>query len=165
MVGRLVQQQDIGRGRQHARQRGAARFATGDVRRIFFAAETELLDQIARLIVVVAGIEAGLDIGQRGGKTGKIRLLRQVADGGAGLHETAAAIRFDQAGGDLEQRRFAGTVAADQADALAGRNRQFDARQERRAAKGQLDIAQLNQRWRHAVSQSCLVAAWSARRR
>ncbi|MGY3110227.1 hypothetical protein ACVWW7_006854 [Bradyrhizobium sp. LM6.9] len=135
------------------------------MRRVFFAAEAELFDQIARLIVIVAGMEAGLDIGQRGGETGKIGLLRQVADGGAGLHETAAAIRFDQAGSDLEQCRFARTVAADQADALAGRNRQFDVRQERRAAKGQLDIAQLNQRWRHAVSQSCPVAAWSARRR
>ena len=30
---------------------------------IFFAAETELLDQIARLIVIVAGVEASLDIG------------------------------------------------------------------------------------------------------
>src|SRR4051812_24888790 len=149
VVGRLVQQQDIGRGRQHARERSAARFAAGDMRRILFAAEPELFDQIPRLVMVIAGMEAGLDIGQRGGETGKIRLLRQVADGGAGLNETAAAIGFDQAGGDLEQSGFAGTVAADQADALAVRNRQFDTRQERRAAEGQLDVAQLYQRWRH----------------
>ena len=150
MVGRLVQQQDIGRGRQHPRQRGAAGFAAGDMRRVFVAAEAELFDQIARLIMIVAGTEPGLDIGQRRGETGKIRLLRQIADGGAGLHEAAAAIGLDQPGGDLEQRRFAGAVAADQADALAGRHRQFDARQQRRAAKGQPDIFQLDQRWRHA---------------
>src|SRR5205085_1067399 len=46
------------------------------------------------------------------------RLLRQIADGGAGLHKTAAMIGFDQAGRDLQQRRFAGAVAADQTDAL-----------------------------------------------
>ena len=105
--------------------------------------------QIARLIMVVAGAEAGLDIGQRRLVVAEIRLLRQIADGGAGLHEAAAAVGLDQAGGDLQQRRFAGAVAADQADALARRHRQLDARQQRRAAKGQRDIFQLDQRRRH----------------
>ena len=104
---------------------------------------------IAGLIVVVAGAEAGFDIGQRRGEAGKIRLLRQIADGGAGLHEAAAAVGFDQAGGDLQQRRFAGAVAADQADALGCRHRQFDAGQQRRAAEGQRDVFQLDQRRRH----------------
>ena len=119
MVGRLVQQQDIGRGRQHPRQRRAAGFAAGDMRGVFVAVKPELLQQIARLIVVVAGAEAGLDIGQRRRVIAEIRLLRQIADGGAGLHEAAAAVGLDQAGRDLQQRRFAGAVAADQADALA----------------------------------------------
>ena len=65
------------------------------------------------------GPEAVLDVGQRGRETGKVRLLRQIAHGGAGLHEAAAAVGLHQARGDLEQRRFAGAVAADQADALA----------------------------------------------
>ena len=64
MVGRLVQQQDVGRGRQHPRQRRAAGLAAGDVRGIFVAVQAELLQQIARLIMVVAGAEAGLDIGR-----------------------------------------------------------------------------------------------------
>ncbi len=68
MVGGLVQQQDIGRGRQHPRQRRAAGFAAGQMRGIFIAVQTELLEKIARLIMVVAGAEAGLDIGQRGGE-------------------------------------------------------------------------------------------------
>ncbi len=42
MVGRLVQQQDIGRGRQHPRQRGAAGLAAGDMRGVFVAGEPEL---------------------------------------------------------------------------------------------------------------------------
>ena len=119
MVGRLVQQQDIGRGRQHARQRRAAGLAAGEMRGVLIAVKPELLQHIAGLIVVVARAEPGLDIGQRGGEAGKIGLLRQIADGRAGLHETAAAVGLDQAGRDLQQRRFAGTVAADQADALA----------------------------------------------
>jgi len=118
MVGRLVQQENIGRGRQHARQRRAAGFAAGHPRGVFVAAKPELLQNVARLIAIVAGAEAGLDIGQSGSETGKIRLLRQIADGGAGLHETAAAVGLDQAGRDLQQRRFAGAVAADQTDAL-----------------------------------------------
>ena len=48
---------------------------------------------VAGLIVVVAGAEAGLDIGQRRGReVAEIRLLRQIADGGARLHEAAAAV-------------------------------------------------------------------------
>ena len=61
-----------------------------------------MFQQIAGLIVVVARAKAGFDIGQRGGKAGEIRLLRQIADGGAGLHEAAAAVGLDQAGGDLQ---------------------------------------------------------------
>ncbi len=88
-------------------------------RGVFVAGEPELLDQIARLIMVVAGAEAGLDIGQRRLVVAEVRLLRQIADGRARLHEAAAAVCFDDAGGDLQERRFAGAVAADQADPLA----------------------------------------------
>ena len=35
MIGRLVEQQDVGRRRQHAGERGAARFAAGEMRRVF----------------------------------------------------------------------------------------------------------------------------------
>ena len=73
------------------------------------------------------GAEAGLDIGERGRGAGEIRLLRQIADRRAGLHEPRAAVGLDQPGGDLEQGRFARAVAADQADALAGRDRELGA--------------------------------------
>ena len=158
MVGRLVQQQDVGRGRQHPRQRRAAGLAAGDMRGVFVAGEPELLHQIARLVMIVAGAKASLDIGQRRLVVAEIRLLRQIADGCARLHEAAAAVGLDKAGGDLEQRRLAGAVAADQADALARGHRQLDARQQRRAAEGQPDIFQLDQRRRHRVIQ-----LWSRR--
>ena len=48
MVGRLVQQQNVGRGRQHPRQRRAARLAAGEMRGVFLAGQAELLQQIAR---------------------------------------------------------------------------------------------------------------------
>ncbi len=57
------------------------------------------------------GAHAGLHVFQRGGEAGHVRLLRQVAHGGAGLDEARAAIGFHQPGGDLQQRRFAGAVA------------------------------------------------------
>ena len=120
MVGRLVQQQDVGRGRQHARQRRAARFAAGNMRGVFVAVQPELFEQVLRLIAVIAGAEAGLDVSQRGLVLAEIRLLRQIADGGARLHKAAAAIGLDEARGDPQQRRLAGAVAADQADALIG---------------------------------------------
>ena len=39
MIGRLVEQQDIGRRRQHARERGTARFAAGEMGRVFVTGE------------------------------------------------------------------------------------------------------------------------------
>ena len=42
MVGRLVQQQDIGRGRQRAGQRGAARLAAGQGGGIFLAGQPQM---------------------------------------------------------------------------------------------------------------------------
>ena len=51
------------------------------------AVEAELFQQIARLVRVVGGPEPGLDIGERRRVAGEIRLLRQIAHGGARLHE------------------------------------------------------------------------------
>ena len=102
MIGRLVEQQDVGRWRQHACERGAARFAAGQMRRVFLAGKAKLLQQMAGNIAVVGWLEAGLDIGQRGRKTGEVRLLRQIAHQSTGLDENRAAIRLDQLGRDLQ---------------------------------------------------------------
>src|SRR5947209_8839148 len=127
MVGWLVEQHDVGRGRQHPRQRRAARFAAREPRRLLITMQPELLQHEARLVVVVARSETGLDISKRRRAIAEIRLLRQIADSGAGLDKAAAAIGLHQAGGDLEERRLAGTVAADQTDALFRRDRELDA--------------------------------------
>ena len=65
MIGRFVEQKDIRRRRQHPRQRGAARLAAGEVRRIFLPGEAELLKEIAGGMGVVARPQPGLDIGER----------------------------------------------------------------------------------------------------
>jgi hypothetical protein len=52
--------------------------------------------------MIVAGPETGFDISECGLVLAKIRLLRQIANGGAGLHKTAAVIGLDEASRDLE---------------------------------------------------------------
>ena len=90
------------------------------MRGIFGAGEAELFEQILRLILIVARIESRLDISKCRGKAGEIRLLRQIANSRARLHEAAAAVGFHQSRDDFQKRRFSGAVAADQTDALAG---------------------------------------------
>ena len=58
---------------------------------------------------VVAGGEAGLDIGERGLVVAEIRFLRQIADRRAGLHEARAAVGLDKTCGDLEEGRLPGS--------------------------------------------------------
>ncbi|GAA0000798.1 hypothetical protein BRDID11002_07980 [Bradyrhizobium diazoefficiens] len=117
--------------------------------RVLVAGQPELLEEIARLMLVVAGRKPRLDIGERSLVVAEVRLLRQIADRGARLHEACAAVGLDQASRDSQQCRFAGAVAADQTDPLASRNVELDAVQERRAAKRQLDVLELDQRRRH----------------
>ena len=47
MVGRLVEQKDVGRRRQHAGERSAARLAAGEMSGIFLSGEAELFEKIA----------------------------------------------------------------------------------------------------------------------
>ena len=151
MVGGLVEQQDIGRGRQRARKRGTAHLAAREMRGVLVAGQAELLQEIARLMQVVGRSEAGLDIGERRRIAAEIGLLRHVADRRARLHEALAAIGVDLARGNPQQRRLAGAVAADEADALASGYGEVHAFEQRRAAKGQGNVAQLDERRGHSA--------------
>ncbi len=165
VIGRLVEQQDIGRRRQHAGERGAAGFTAGQMRGVFVSGEAELLDEIAGRIGIVGRPQAGLGIGKGRRKSGKVRLLRQVAHQRARLDKHRAAIGLDQPGGNPQQSRFAGAVAADQRHALAGRDRQFGPGEQRRAAEGQRDVFELQKRRSHvALSLSCRRALTGATR-
>ena len=150
MVGGLVEQQDVGIGRKNVRERGAARLAARELRGIFVAGQAELLQQIAGLMRIVGGAEPAFDIGERGGKAGEVGLLRQIADGRARLHEALAAVGLDQARNDLEQRRLARAVAAHETDPLARGDGQLHALQQRRAAEGERDVGELDERRWHA---------------
>ena len=106
MIGRLVEQQDIGRGRQHAGERRAARLTAGQSGGVLVAGQTEPFQQIAGPVSVFIRFahQACLDIGQRGREPGQVGLLWQIADRGAGLGESAAAIRLHQTRGNPQQR-------------------------------------------------------------
>ena len=67
VVGRLVQQQDVRPGRQHVGQRCPAQLAARQQLRILGTVQAQLLQQVARLMGIVRGPEAGFDIGKRGG--------------------------------------------------------------------------------------------------
>ena len=134
VIGRLVEQQDVGLRRQHTGKRGAAGLAAGQRGRVLLAGEAELVEQAERAILIVERAEPVLDIGERRREAGQVRLLRQVADAGVRLQEAHAGIGLDLAGGDLEQRRLAGAVAADEAGSLAALDGEVGSREQGRAA-------------------------------
>jgi hypothetical protein len=65
--------------------------------------QAELLQQIVRRIVIVAGTEACFDIGKRGRVAGKIRFLRQIADRDSPLYEPLTGFWLYQPGSELQQ--------------------------------------------------------------
>ena len=167
MVGRLVEQQDVGARGEGAGQRGAAGLAAGERRGVFRAAEAERAQQGGGPVAVGlggVGAEAGFDIGQGGREAGQVRFLRQVADGGAGLDEAAAGIGGQQAGGDAQQARFAAAVASDQADTVAGADRERGAGQQWRGAEGEGDVLEGEQRGRHGRGDSTGGGIWRRRK-
>ena len=152
MIGRLVEQEDVGLRRQHTRERCAACLAAREARGLFRTIEAELFEQIARAVRLVAARHSGFDIGERRGEAGEIRLLREITDRRAGLCEARAAIGLDKSGSDFQQRRFARAVAPDQADALAFADGNLRALEQRRAAEREMDILQGKEGRGHALS-------------
>src|SRR5690606_34163775 len=106
VVGRLVEQQHVWLWRQHARQCSSTAFATRQGGGVFRAGQAQRFKKVLRPIGVVAGGEARLDIGQGGCKAAEVRLLRQVADGGARFGKALAGIVLHQARSNLEQGGF-----------------------------------------------------------
>ncbi len=146
MVGRLVEEENIRRRGQNPRQRRAPRLAAGQLAGLFAASQPELFQHRARGVIAVARPQSGLDISERRGEAGEIGLLGQIAHQRSRLHENRAAVGLDEACRHLQQRRLAGTVAPDQADPLAGADRQFGIGQERRPAEGERNVFELQKR-------------------
>src|SRR4051812_26030840 len=151
MVGRLVEQQDVGFRREGAGQRGAARLTAGKPSRLFITGEAKLFEQIARAVRIVARRKPCLDKCKYAGVPREVRLLWEIADRRARLQEARTAVGFDQTGRDLQQCGFAGSIAAHEAHALALADRKLRALEQRRAAKGEADVLQCEERRRHAA--------------
>ena len=145
VVGRFVEQQDIGFRAEDAHERRPSRFAAGQGRRISGGIDPEFSQHRLRRMVVVMFAQARQDIVQRRGEARHVRFLRQEGQPGRGLLETRAAIRCREPRGDLHQRRFPRSVAADQRDAVARRNRQLRLLEQGRAAERQANVTQLQE--------------------
>ena len=160
MVGRLVEEEDVGFGSEHPGQRGTARLAAREALGLLVAAEAELIDHEPRAVGIVARGKARLDVGEGRRELREVGLLRQVADGHRRLAEALAAVEPDEPGGDLEERRFSRAVPADDAEPLSRPDAQVDAAEKRRPAEGQSDVLEKEKRWRRqGVIQS---RAWAA---
>ena len=84
--------------------------------------------------------ETVLDKIEGGGEPREIRLLRKVADRGAGLDEAHALVGLDEPTGDLHQRRLARAIAADEASPFTGGYRKVGLFDQRSAAESERDV-------------------------
>ena len=146
MVGRFVQHQYIGFWRHDAGKGRTSCFTAGKARRIFLPGETEMLQKIGDAIGIVTGSEPRFGIGLNRVVTSKIRGLLQITDGGGRMPENLTRLRLDQTRGDLHQGGLAGTVAPDEADAVARFHLEIGAVEQRGHAEGQLDVIEF-QNW------------------
>ena len=149
MIGRLVEQQDVGRGSHRTRQRGAARLAAGERRGIAAALEPDLRQERRGPVVgrTVRIGQAGGNVVRHAGMTGEIRFLRQGGHRGAGLGEAVARIVDRLAGQDAQQARLAGAIAADQRQPLARRHREVDAVEDGLVAEVKADAGEGQEGW------------------
>ncbi len=150
MVGRLVEQQDVGFRRHHLGKRCASRFAAGKVVGLLLAGQAEMIEQVGNAMRVVGRAETGLDISPHGGEAFHVGRLRQIADRGGRLAEHLAVLRLDHTGRDLQQRstcrnrcgRPARSCRPAEADSAAPSSSGVP-------PKVELDIVEPKKRWRH----------------
>ncbi|MCY1243414.1 hypothetical protein D9M72_564280 [compost metagenome] len=81
VVGRFVKQQDVRFRRHDARQCRTARLTARKARRVFFAGQAQMLQQVGDAIGIVARAETGFGIGLHRVVAVEIRRLVQIADG------------------------------------------------------------------------------------
>lgn len=137
MVRRFVEKQNVGFRRKHTGKGGTTRLAAGKARRLFLPGQPQMLQQVGDPVGIVAWSEAGFRIGLDRIEAVEIGRLVEIAYRHRWMPEDLARLGFCKPGGDLHQRRFARTVAADEADAIARLDLQARTREQRRAAEGQ----------------------------
>ncbi|EWS54886.1 hypothetical protein X551_02314 [Methylibium sp. T29] len=171
MVGRLVEQQHVGRGDQRLRQRDALLRAArqradlgvgrelqplqrlGDallpgpaVHRLDAGLDrVEIIVRIVRLVALAQRLHLGKADAHRVEHAGlgvEHRLLRHQREPQALLQLQRAVVGLLEPGDDLQQRGLAGAVAADQADALTGLEREAGVVEQGDVAIGQVGVGE-----------------------
>ncbi len=159
MVGRLVEQQYVRFPDQGPGERRATALAAGQRAEFPVARERDprqhRLDPVPARRLRAAGFpQAGGDVVGHALARRRRRVLGQIGDGRARLQEARAAVGLDGAGQELEQGRFAGPVAPDQADALAAAQTEGQALEQRGAAEadgGRVERDQRNRRRHYLI--------------
>ena len=148
VVGRLVEQQEIWRRDQSARQGGPASFAAGQRPQLRGAVQGEPLEgrfgqRTSGRIVLRQAV--GHIVGQSlfGRQAGR---LRQVADLQTALQTATAAIQLDQSGQHLQPGRLSAAVASDQGGTLSPGQSQVEAFEQRPSPEAEAGILQGDQR-------------------
>ena len=169
VVGRFVEQQHIGHRDQRLRQRNALLHATGELPDLARAIEVQLRQRGLDTLLPVPRIErfdAGLqrievhafgmllirltnrarfrhalaDGFEHAVPGLEDRLLRHIADAHALRHLQQTIVELLQARDDLEHRGFACAVAADQAEALTGFERERSVVEQGHVAEGEVGV-------------------------
>ena len=149
MVGRLVEQQHVGVLRQCPRDRGAAAFAARRRLRVAAQVDAELVGDRLRL-VPGRGVAAGKHIVEQGRAAFHPRLLLEQHDMRARHDGAAALVAVDAAGDQLEQRRLARAVAADQRQPVALADIEVQAAEQPAMALDETEIFVSEDRCSHA---------------
>ena len=143
VVGRLVEQQDVGFWTQRPDQRRPTGFAAGKPIGIGSRVDPKFGQHRSCRIWVVEFSKPSEHIVESSGETGHVRLLRQVGEARGRLDEAGSAVSCRLARRDTEQRRLARSVASNDGNAVASGNRQLRPVQKRRAAQRQASVSQL----------------------
>ena len=145
VVGRLVEDQQVRLLPHEQREREARLFAAGkaaDRRARHVAAKIEPAEKIAQLLLARTRLDLR-EMPQRRLLDAQLLdlMLREVADLQRLRGQPLARSRRERSGHRFQQRRLAGAVRPEQADALAGEDRPRDAGEDRRIVR-RIAIAQ-----------------------
>ncbi len=144
MVGRLIQQQNVGLIDEGLRKGGAAQLAAAEMPHRRFGIEAEWGDDhigtVVEFLAALIGGQAVHDEIAHGLCGLEIDLLREVADAGARQQEAFSRIGLEFLHDEAHQRGFASAIAADEADFIAFADMQVHARKQQARTHCQVNI-------------------------
>ncbi len=107
VVGRLVEQKDVGVRRERARDGGPARLPSRQPRRVFLAGQAQVGERQRRAMRIIRRTKAGQDKLHDRIVAAKVWLLLHVPDCDTRLDKAFARIGFDETCSDFQQGGFA----------------------------------------------------------